>query len=120
MSSSAQSSTTGSQQQPEWLNNLKSLPATPDKIPAFFFAHGSPMLAVPENMTSAFGGPFADYMGRSGPLGQFLQEFGPALLEKYKPKGIVVFSAHWETHRERLGELFAADQFSDCVLGIRS
>jgi aromatic ring-opening dioxygenase catalytic subunit (LigB family) len=35
-----------------------------------------------------------------GPRGlhkQFLKEFGPFLLKKYKPKAIVVFSAHWET-----------------------
>ncbi len=35
-----------------------------------------------------------------GPRGlhaQFLKQFGPFLLNKYKPKAIVVFSAHWET-----------------------
>lgn len=34
------------------------------------------------------------------------KDFGPALLSKYKPKGIVVFSAHWETLGERLGQLY--------------
>ncbi|RXW24899.1 hypothetical protein EST38_g956 [Candolleomyces aberdarensis] len=53
-------------------------------------------------MADSFGGQFGAYMGPSGPLAQFLAEFGPALLEKYKPKGIVVFSAHWETTEERL------------------
>jgi len=41
-------------------------------------------------------------MGRDGPLGQFLDDFGPALVEKYNPKGIVVFSAHWETNDTRV------------------
>lgn len=43
------------------------------------------------------------YQGPNGPLYKFLSEFGPTLLKKYKPKGIVVFSAHWETMGERLG-----------------
>jgi aromatic ring-opening dioxygenase catalytic subunit (LigB family) len=30
---------------------------------------------------------------------------GPALLAKYQPKGILVFSAHWETNGEQLGTL---------------
>ena len=42
-------------------------------------------------------------MGPTGPLAAFLEDFGPALLKKYKPKGIVVFSAHWESSGERLG-----------------
>jgi len=42
-------------------------------------------------------------MGPKGKLASFLGDFGPALLRKYKPKGIVVFSAHWETEGERLG-----------------
>jgi hypothetical protein len=32
-----------------------------------------------------------------GTLHTFLKDLGPALVEKYKPKGIVVFSAHWES-----------------------
>ena len=74
--------------QSEWRQTLDSLPSTPDNIPAFFFAHGSPILVS---------------SGRKGPLATFLADFGPALLQKYQPKGIVVFSAHWETLGERLG-----------------
>lgn len=40
-----------------------------------------------------------------GALARFLSLFGPALLEKYKPKGIVVFSAHWEEAGQVLGGL---------------
>lgn len=58
--------------------------------------------------------------GREGPLAQFLDDFGPALLEKYKPKGIVVFSAHWETERERLGafESYAYRSLCGSLYGI--
>ncbi|KAJ7023347.1 Extradiol ring-cleavage dioxygenase, class III enzyme, subunit B [Mycena alexandri] len=42
------------------------------------------------------------WAGAEGPLAAFLKDFGPALLKKYQPKGIVVFSAHWETNNERL------------------
>lgn len=41
------------------------------------------------------------YQGPNGVLASFLKDFGPALLKKYNPKGIVVFSAHWETSGER-------------------
>jgi len=41
-------------------------------------------------------------IGPKGPLATFLKDFGPILLQKYKPKGIVVFSAHWETVGERV------------------
>ena len=37
------------------------------------------------------------------PLATFLKDFGPALLAKYRPRAIVVFSAHWDTAGERLG-----------------
>jgi len=43
-------------------------------------------------------------MGPEGTLAMFLRDFGPALRDKYKPKGIVVFSAHWETTRVRHGK----------------
>jgi len=49
-----------------------------------------------------FGSAVFDQAGPKGPLAKFLKDFGPTLLEKYKPKGIVVFSAHWETDGERL------------------
>ncbi len=90
--------------QAEWKKALDELPSTPDKIPAFFFGHGSPMLAFPENDTGGMSrGEVGKAMGPKGPLAKFLKDFGPALLAKYKPKGIVVFSAHWETAGERLG-----------------
>lgn len=47
--------------------------------------------------------------GSNGPLAQFLDDFGPVLIEKYNPKGIVVFSAHWETDGERLGAYIQLD-----------
>ncbi|KAH8923337.1 Extradiol aromatic ring-opening dioxygenase [Atractiella rhizophila] len=40
--------------------------------------------------------------GSDSLLSQFLKDFGNTLLEKYKPKAILVFSAHWETYEERL------------------
>jgi aromatic ring-opening dioxygenase catalytic subunit (LigB family) len=81
--------------QPEWRKSLEDLPETPQNIPAFFFAHGSPMLVYHD--------PKAELEPKVS-LGAFLRDFGPALLKKYQPKGIVVFSAHWETAGERLGE----------------
>ncbi|KAL7283272.1 hypothetical protein ACG7TL_002701 [Trametes sanguinea] len=87
--------------QVEWRKALDNLPSTPEKIPAFFFGHGSPMLAFPEREAERMG----DVMKSNGPKGalaNFLKDFGPTLLSKYKPKGIVVFSAHWETLGERL------------------
>ena len=85
--------------QAEWRKALDELPSTPEKIPAFFFGHGSPMLAMQDNAM----GDVMKSSGINGPLGTFLKDFGPALLSKYKPKGIVVFSAHWESMGERLG-----------------
>ncbi len=87
--------------QSEWKAALDSLPSTPDNIPAFFYAHGSPSLAYPEHLSR--GGGIGDWQGPKGPLANFLKDFGPVLLQKYKPRGIVVFSAHWETLGERLG-----------------
>lgn len=86
--------------QAEWRKALEELPSTPDNIPAFFFAHGSPMLAFPEADVQK--GPVMQHMGPKGPLAMFLKDFGPVLLRKYKPRGIVVFSAHWETAPERV------------------
>lgn len=96
------SSTNLPKSQAQWHQALAELPTTPDNIPAFFFGHGSPMLAMPDNSSSGFG-QVLKHAGPKGPLANFLRDFGPTLLEKYKPKGIVVFSAHWDTHRERLG-----------------
>ncbi|KDQ60622.1 hypothetical protein JAAARDRAFT_124786 [Jaapia argillacea MUCL 33604] len=87
--------------QQEWRAALASLPASPKKIPAFFFGHGSPMLAFPPTASSPFDS-ILSHMGPNGSLANFLRDFGPALLEKYNPKAIVVFSAHWETSGERV------------------
>lgn len=86
--------------QSEWRRAIESLPSTPNNIPAFFLAHGSPFLAFPESDAHGLLGP---YSGPTGPLASFLKDFGPALLKKYEPRGIVVFSAHWETSGTRLG-----------------
>jgi 4,5-DOPA dioxygenase extradiol len=105
----------GSSSETKWRGALESLPATPDNIPAFFFAHGSPLLAFPN--PQQLQDPMANYQGMDGPLYNFLKDFGTTLLEKYKPKGIVVFSAHWETDGERHGKLFAmlTEQSDDSI-----
>ena len=43
-----------------------------------------------------------EHMGATGPLATFLADAGPVLLDKYKPKAVLVFSAHWETRGEQL------------------
>ncbi|KAF7359368.1 4,5-DOPA dioxygenase extradiol-like protein [Mycena sanguinolenta] len=60
------------------------------------------MLAFAPDAPDAFGSGIMKWGGPNGPLAAFLKDFGPTLLSKYQPKGIVVFSAHWETHNERL------------------
>ncbi|CAE6424597.1 unnamed protein product [Rhizoctonia solani] len=86
-----------------WKAALDSLPLASEnngKIPAFFFAHGSPNL-----LRDTTGDPIFSNMRSqdiNGTLPRFLRMFGPALLEKYNPKGIVVFSAHWEEDEEVL------------------
>ncbi|KAG1883160.1 Extradiol ring-cleavage dioxygenase class III enzyme subunit B [Suillus subluteus] len=80
--------------QSEWRTALDALPSTPEKIPAFFFGHGSPMLIAGQKVTNSH---MPSAVGPEGDLAKFLRDFGPALRAKYKPKGIVVFSAHWET-----------------------
>ena len=78
----------------EWLKALDNLPSSPDKIPAFFFAHSSPMMLM-----EIPGIP----MSKSGALPRFLKDFGETLAKKYNPKAIVVFSAHWDTDGTRVG-----------------
>ena len=65
------------------------------------------MLQWPEGVPPPMMGGSGDLLkhtGPNGPLARFLSDFGPTLLDKYKPKGILVFSAHWETNGQRLGE----------------
>ncbi|KAE9395027.1 Extradiol aromatic ring-opening dioxygenase [Gymnopus androsaceus JB14] len=98
--------------QTEWRAALDSLPSAPEKIPAFFFAHGSPMLSStgpPTRLASSRSG-FEAYQGPNGPLANFLKDFGPVLLKKYAPRAVVVFSAHWETTSERLVTDYGSDQ----------
>jgi aromatic ring-opening dioxygenase catalytic subunit (LigB family) len=80
----------------------KSLPASPltTRIPAFFIAHGSPMLIWPKHLLNELNPRISNMMdtsGPNGPIANFLKALGPFLLQRYKPKAILVFSAHWET-----------------------
>ncbi|KAF8644120.1 hypothetical protein AX16_008649 [Volvariella volvacea WC 439] len=89
--------------QSKWRRAFDALPSTPDNIPAFFFAHGSPVLAFPiQAIEAGVYGEMGAWGGPTSPHARFLGDFGPFLLQKYKPKGIVVFSAHWETVGDRL------------------
>jgi hypothetical protein len=45
--------------QKNWRKNLDELPATPEKIPSFFFGHGSPMLASDRDL---LGGGIFEYV----------------------------------------------------------
>lgn len=94
--------------QTEWRAALSMLPNTPDRIPAFFFAHGSPMLAYSDTATTynARNCPASimQVHGPRGTLASFLHDFGHVLIQKYQPRGIVVFSSHWDTTSERLGK----------------
>ena len=56
--------------------------------------------------------------GPNGSLANFLNDLGPVLLEKYKPKAIVVFSAHWESPNERLVTDYGSQNplLMDCAL----
>lgn len=91
---------------PAWQDRLATLPGDPDHIPAFFFAHGSPILTMSNNDSDLDLNPQMHALVRHGglesPFANFLHDFGPALLAKYQPKGILVFSAHWETEGEQL------------------
>ena len=88
--------------QAEWRKALEELPSTPEKIPAFFFSHGSPVLAFSPGDMSGGMASLMRSQGPGGSLASFLKDFGSALLAKYRPKGIVVFSAHWDTSGEYL------------------
>lgn len=92
---------------PAWEDRLATLPGSPDHIPAFFFAHGSPVLTFSDDPanTNPQIRALIQHAGRESPFANFLRDFGPALLAKYKPKGILVLSAHWETEGEQLGRL---------------
>ncbi|GAA5860334.1 hypothetical protein JCM8547_003466 [Rhodosporidiobolus lusitaniae] len=86
----------------EWRKELDALPSleeTGGAIPSVFLAHGQPMLVYPPNLATSHSrlAAIADLQGPSGALANFLKDLGPALMDKYKPKAIVVFSAHWET-----------------------
>lgn len=90
---------------PAWQDRLATLPGDPDHIPAFFFGHGSPALTISNNSPDL--NPqmraLVQHSGLESPFANFLRDFGPALLAKYQPKGILVFSAHWETEGDELG-----------------
>ena len=93
-----------------WQDRLASLPGTPDDIPPFFFGHGSPLLLFSKDIAerdARWHSTMIENYGPESPLANFLRDFGPALLAKYKPKGILVFSAHWETKGEQHGMSFS-------------
>jgi len=56
----------------------------------------APLLIWPERLPASL--PLDSIGGPKGPNAQFLRDLGKTLVEKYNPKAIVVFSAHWETH----------------------
>ena len=88
-----------------WKGRLATLPGSPNHIPAFFFGHGSPLLAISNAVPvqNPLMRAMVEHSGLESPFADFLRDFGPALLAKYQPKGILVFSAHWETEGEQLG-----------------
>jgi aromatic ring-opening dioxygenase catalytic subunit (LigB family) len=90
-----------------WQDRLATLPGSPDAIPPFFFGHGSPLLVFSKDVADkdAQWHSAIKHYGPESPLADFLRDFGPALLAKYQPKGILVFSAHWETQGEQLGTM---------------
>jgi aromatic ring-opening dioxygenase catalytic subunit (LigB family) len=85
-----------------WRAALSELPdPAPGKpLPVFYFAHGSPMLVRGMNHPTI---PQLEEFGPDSLHAQFLADFGTTLIDKYRPKGIVVFSAHWETDEPMLG-----------------
>lgn len=63
----------------------------------------APLLIWPERLPASL--PLDSIGGPKGPNAQFLRDLGKTLVEKYNPKAIVVFSAHWETHGHIEGSL---------------
>lgn len=92
-----------------WQDRLATLPGSPEAIPPFYFGHGSPLLVFSKEVAdrdTRWHSAIKHY-GPESPLADFLRDFGPALLSKYQPKGILVFSAHWETQGKQLGMSFS-------------
>ena len=93
-----------------WQDRLATLPGSPDSIPPLFYGHGSPLLLFSKDVAdrdTRWSPGMIKHWGPESPLANFLRDFGPALLAKYQPKGILVFSAHWETQGEQLGMSFS-------------
>lgn len=104
-----------------WNARLATLPGSPTQIPSFYFGHGSPMLTVSTSDAVAAQNPgmraLIERVGLESPTANFLRDFGPALLAKYRPKGILVFSAHWETEGEQIGRVPLAFAYAAAQLG---
>jgi aromatic ring-opening dioxygenase catalytic subunit (LigB family) len=71
----------------------------------------APLLIWPEHLPAGL--PLDSIGGPRGPNAQFLKDFGKTLVEKYNPKAIVVFSAHWETHGHIEGNYVHKEHISD-------
>lgn len=77
----------------EWGPRLAALPDPLDgRIPSLFLAHGSPMLLHTPEQAKSRANPIGEVQGPTGALATFLQDLGPALIDKYQPRAIVVFS----------------------------
>jgi 4,5-DOPA dioxygenase extradiol len=62
-------------------------------LPSFFIAHGAPLIAIENN----------EYTQFLGQLGQSLP----------RPKAVVLFSAHWESHSQKVSEVAQYDTIYD-------
>src|SRR5271167_851233 len=71
----------------------------------------APLLIWPEGLPASL--PLDSIGGPRGPNAQFLKDFGKTLVEKYNPKAIVVFSAHWETLGHIEGNHIHEERISD-------